>query len=411
MKNIFYSLLLICLVSSLSLAQETDQKLLPVKVNGKWGFINEIGKLIIESQFNAVSEFSEGLAEINVNNKWGYINMKGKVVIDPQFDITDRFSESLASIKIDDKWGYINTNGEIVIPPQFFSASSFHEGFAAISNGDLWGFIDRSGKVVITPIYYYVSYFEGGIASVEIRETLQGVKNSYIDKGGYIDNAGKSITGFSKNYSQISEGKIAAQKDKLYGYVDKTGKFLITPQFDEAKPFSEGFACVKIDFKWGYINNDGKVVIDPKFDAAGNFSDGLAQIKINGRIGFIDKSGKIVVNPLFIEARDFIDGRAQVVTETEFNGKKYTGWAMIDKTPKYLTPTLYPTMSYFSEGLAIVSTFDNPKKYGYLDVNGKIVIGWVDRAGNFNNGIAKIYIENKMGYIDKTGKYIWEPTE
>lgn len=54
----------------------------------------------------------------------------------------------------------------------------------------------------------------------------------------------KTITSFlptSKLYVVNVNGK--------YGYIDKTGKIIITPQFDEAYPFSEGLASVKIGGK------------------------------------------------------------------------------------------------------------------------------------------------------------------
>ena len=42
-----------------------------------------------------------------------------------------------------------------------------------------------------------------------------------------------------------------------YGYIDKTGQMIITPQFDYADAFSEGLTRVGIGDanagKWGYI--------------------------------------------------------------------------------------------------------------------------------------------------------------
>jgi hypothetical protein len=33
-----------------------------------------------------------------------------------------------------------------------------------------------------------------------------------------------------------------------------------------------------------------------------------------------------------------------------------------------------------------------------------------DTAEGFVNGIAKVRVGIKLGYIDKTGKYIWQPS-
>jgi hypothetical protein len=42
-------------------------------------------------------------------------------------------------------------------------------------------------------------------------------------------------------------------------------------QFDDCRSFSEGLAVVKIEDKWGYIDKTGKIVINPQFDDAGGF--------------------------------------------------------------------------------------------------------------------------------------------
>jgi len=66
-----------------------------------------------------------------------------------------------------------------------------------------------------------------------------------------------------------------------YGYIDKTGKVVIEPQFfDEAWDFYEGLAMVKVGDKWGYIDKAGRMVVESKFDEAGIFSEGLAMVKV-----------------------------------------------------------------------------------------------------------------------------------
>jgi len=43
-----------------------------------------------------------------------------------------------------------------------------------------------------------------------------------------------------------------------YTVTDKTGKFVINPQFDNAASFSDGLARVEVGNKWGYIDKTGK---------------------------------------------------------------------------------------------------------------------------------------------------------
>ncbi len=43
----------------------------------------------------------------------------------------------------------------------------------------------------------------------------------------------------------------------LYGCQTTQGKIIISPQFEDAKPFSEGLAAVYNGQRWGYVNSKG----------------------------------------------------------------------------------------------------------------------------------------------------------
>jgi hypothetical protein len=51
--------------------------------------------------------------------------------------------------------------------------------------------------------------------------------------------------------------------------IDETGKIVIEPEFDNWTNFSEGLAAVSVDFKWGYIDKSGKWAIPPQFAVRG----------------------------------------------------------------------------------------------------------------------------------------------
>ena len=50
--------------------------------NGKYGFINDQGAVVIAPQYDHATNFSNGLAQIRKDGKWSWINSKGKSVID-----------------------------------------------------------------------------------------------------------------------------------------------------------------------------------------------------------------------------------------------------------------------------------------------------------------------------------------
>ncbi len=55
----------------------------------------------------------------------------------------------------------------------------------------------------------------------------------------------------------------AINVDGKYGFMNVTGKTVITPQFDDAYDFSEGLAAVRIDTKFGFIDTKGVVIVTP----------------------------------------------------------------------------------------------------------------------------------------------------
>jgi serine/threonine protein kinase len=65
------------------------------------------------------------------------------------------------------------------------------------------------------------------------------------------------------NYDRIysfSEGLAVVIDGQLYGYIDKLGREVIPPRYDDARHFSEGLAAVKQGESWVYIDKTGKIV-------------------------------------------------------------------------------------------------------------------------------------------------------
>ncbi len=74
------------------------------------------------------------LFPIRIEGRWGYINREGEVVVDPQFDDATPFQEGLGRIRVGDEdtggYGFVDATGTVVISPQFAWANPFSEGLA-----------------------------------------------------------------------------------------------------------------------------------------------------------------------------------------------------------------------------------------------------------------------------------------
>src|SRR6218665_1099648 len=97
-----------------------------------------------------------------------------------------------------------------------------------------------------------------------------------------------------------------------YGYIDKTGKMAIEPQFDDAGDFKEGLAMIRMGNKWGYADKTAKIAIKPQCDEAGYFKKGLAMILTGNKRGYAERTGKIAIKPQFDDAAHFQEGLAAI---------------------------------------------------------------------------------------------------
>lgn len=152
----------------------------------------------------------------------------------------------------DGLYGYIDPSGSWVIEPRFIEASGWEDGAASVMlpNGD-YAFIDRNGKYLMRPRRLQrLGDLSEGLAVFE----PEGAK---YDTDGFVKNV---------------------------GFMDVTGRVVITPHFFAAYDFSEGVAAASVEFnKCGYIDKQGNFVIEPVFEfpsyqACGRFSEGLTHV-------------------------------------------------------------------------------------------------------------------------------------
>lgn len=67
-----------------------NNKLFASKKDAKWGFVDKEQKLIVEYEYDKVTEFNEyGYAGIKKNNKWGIIDKSGTVIVEPIYEIQE----------------------------------------------------------------------------------------------------------------------------------------------------------------------------------------------------------------------------------------------------------------------------------------------------------------------------------
>lgn len=295
------------------------------------------------------------------NGKWGYMDRNGKVIIPTQYLEADYFSEDLAAVMLqNNKWGYINTSGEIQIKAIFNIAFPFKNGHAVVAKpleDDGYILFDSSEMYTKLHYTYYVIKVNGkyvfkmdtyganqisddGVLAITDPEdentwALYNIKSKIYHKTIY-----KDIGGFFEGFAR------AKDEDWQSCYINSDGKMILTTDFDTIGDFSEGLAIVSKNFETfgdidgvygpiddirsGAIDKTGKLVIPlSKYRFIGNFNDGIAIIVLNNKYGLMNAKGELVVTPQYEYIQSYHNGLFMVCNKnrefqyySDIEGKK-----------------------------------------------------------------------------------------
>lgn len=223
---------------------------------------------------------------------------------------------------------------------------------------------------------------------------------------------------------------------KNWGYVNKAGRVVIAPIFNDAKFFQGGLASVRIDHKWGVIDKTGRFIIDPQYQDIGPFRDELASVKKDGKVGFINEQEKIIVA---IEGDDqilpeyekgvaafrikdkiyYVDKSGKFITKEQYwEARQYNllyplpmqkndKWGFVNDKNEFILETQYDHIYKEKDGLFLVK---KGERYGFIDKKGNIVIDvQFEDAHSFNDGLSAVKQNGKYGFIDKKGRFVIEP--
>lgn len=380
------------------------------KSQWKKGFVDKEGNIVIQAKYDHVYDFSEGVAWVGKYDNdsyalarfpmiFGVIDKSGKLLIPykytkPNFTATSgagelKFSEGRAVV-------FVNEYGLENVANGFSDDLSCK--YIDINDGDL-----TQGKKVREPSFH----FSEGLAYLEYNKGEPDTENfrRFI---GYVDRDFNEVINLEEAIEGIDFEDHSAYVESGQGEV----KSYYLNSYNIEYFFSEGLARFKIGlvpesggfttcYQYGYINKDGEVVISPNYIDAGNFSEGLAFVNrgyyranvthnvtypdgtfvrkrietyVENDLGYIDKQGNLVIDlpEEIVIAGDFNEGMAPFAIK---KGDDYL-WGFINKKGEQVIPAEYTKVYPFSEGYARVDLGDGRCKFIDKDGNSlKIRIG------------------------------------
>ncbi len=268
----------------------------PIRFRGRYGYLDEAGRVRVPFVFEGLGSFSQGLAWFLRNNKVGFINECNEEVIPPTFDrgrrliITSDFHSGLAAVCLGSHEGYVDRKGEMQIPFRYGSCSRFVGEIAIVcSKSSEFSIINQEGEILSDLPFHDVAESPYETDIVKVYPRLNGVVAPT-----FVNRYGKVIAGPFHELEEIysfSPGFpfYAAAHSRLTGLVGFLGRDwsdAIPFKFKGAKDFSQGIAAAcSQEYLWGYIDPAGDWVIEPEYTDAHSFHGGTASVRLGrGRV-------------------------------------------------------------------------------------------------------------------------------
>jgi hypothetical protein len=320
-------------------------RVIPVRLEGRLALATRDGDILVHGEYERMASlFTEGLLWVVSDGRFGFVDETGDLVIPARWEQVRWFRNGHAFVMAEGRWGIIDRTGNEVVAPRWDQVGSFASEWVPVRLGEDWGVIDRTGNEVV-PVQYD-----------EIRATPMGPLMPVHDDGRifYVrpDGAGTvafeficpnrrhrkdaMAFGFFGNHAAVVR---CGERD---GVIDESGAFVLAPEWEDINNFINGRALVRHDGRMGVIDESGGFVVELEreirlwgvgeeeigfsrgdqhgyfgrdgrvlrtftvdADRFGSFVDGLAVARNGIKDGYIDRSGGWVIEPRFHKAEPF----------------------------------------------------------------------------------------------------------
>lgn len=324
----------------------------------------------LSQKYDKVSRFDDGRAMVSRDGRSGYVDTLGKLVIELRYDRAFRFRGGRAVVGMGRgmhcKYALIDPSGREVTPFEWDNLGNVNDGVAVgwkrtDAGGRQYALIDTAGTLL--PLEYDCCRdFSNGLAAV--------------GEGAWSREEAASVPGMAKRPAR-------ERFTGRYGYITPDGKLAVPLQFEEAKPFGDnGLAPVAVAGKyypkWGFVNREGEMVVPCRYYSVEPFSRGLAVVgKIVGpnklAYGYIDATGNEAIAYTFDVAAPFRFPNTWV-------GQKRDGrmwYALVNPRGEAVLPFLVCELQdggKFGQAAAAVPDETGRLRYGIVGNDGKVLL-------------------------------------
>ena len=299
------TILLFSFVDAVTETEPENDSLSPIEMNGKWGYINSNGNIVIQPQWTSAGEFSKYAARVSAaegaQGAWphydGLIDRNGGYILFPDYYICETKYSFYVSKKTESEslWGYFDKDSGYYLAPQYedicdaypYYMKPTKDDWIAVKQNGKWGFIQRETGEGMLPFIYdeigatfcndhaMVFIYEN---QAENEETVPWIWPAFlIDRDGrpekFEDNA-RPCDGISKHGNVIIGKSVellqngALSSYVLYGIANVHGETLIEMQYYGLSWVNDHMAvfCTTPWTNWGLMDEYGNILIEPTYE-------------------------------------------------------------------------------------------------------------------------------------------------
>lgn len=238
------------------------------------------GNLLI-GPYEQLEGFHEGLAAFSQNGKTGFIDPKGKVVLPCKYDYAWSFEGGYCVVGLNNRPALIDKKGNVKYtfgPSEFCEATRWNGSVLITRHEEGWdyqyGAIDRTGKVLVPCRYKWWC---------RLNDTYLAMLNE-DESCDLYDRQGRLL----KHYQQF-------------------GGIIFDPE--EVSDFNGEYFAVMQDSLWGIVDRNFNTVLPFRYKDASYIGNGCCRVVgADGRPSFVDLKGKPLITGPYQELFPEADG-------------------------------------------------------------------------------------------------------
>ena len=218
---------------------------------------------------------------VEKDGKWGFVDGEGKVLIEPKYDIINSFfgfADVFELTEADGKYGFVNNQGREIAPPEYDDASGrIANGLGWLEKDGMYALVNETG--LISDFIYEDVYPYWSISAV--------MKDG---KWGMVNADGECPAGFV--FDEIDTYSLAGRIGEKYAALDEQGEILLPAEYDQInRPYDSDLVFFVKDGVEGWLNTEDGSYVETQYKGLQRERRGYVRWEYDEKCGFLDLEG------------------------------------------------------------------------------------------------------------------------